>query len=318
MRFLFNMMNHSLLGQSSLEDVAGIMCNQLRALGHEAFWRRENDQWLLGDPGDFNFVVEGFTPHFVEQMKIAKAHGARIICLATEEPTEKGFNQGTQREMVMRQELFAAAGPYLDAILHLVPGQHVTDWYNQHAPAAYAELGYAKSLIRPAADYQLRGFIVKPEPTFDFGFFSSISKRRLKLLKKLANRTGKVKAVRVVGNFPSQDERDQILLDCKVVVQVRKFEEMGLVSSSRCNTALNCGRPVIAEPHLLSKPWDEIVTFAKTEEEFINMALLARGNWRGLHAGQFARFRDRLPPEVCVGEPLRRVGVLPQLQRKAA
>jgi len=316
MRFLSNMMNHSLMGQSSLEDVIGIMANQLRALGHEAIWQRSNHQWLLGDPGDWNIVVEGFTPEFVEQMRIARAHGARFICLATEEPGPKGFNQGTQKEMVLRQEMFPNAAPYLDAILHLVPGQHVTDWYAQFAPTAYVELGYASTLVRPNAQLQFRG-AYGPEPRYDFGFFGTVSKRRKALLKKLANRTGKADVVRIVGNFPSQDERDAIVRECKVILQVRKFDDMGLVSSSRCNTALNCGRPVIAEPHELSKPWDEIVTFAKSEDEFINMALMARGNWRGIWAGQFANFRAKLPPEVCVGAPLRSVGVLPPL-RKAA
>lgn len=316
MRILVNMMNHNSVGQSSLEDVIGIFGHQCRTLGIEIVWDRANNQWLNG-PDDWNLVVEGFTPQFVDQIAWAHGRGARFICLATEEPSDRGFNQGTQREMTARQEMFPNAAPYLSAILHLVPGEYTANWYAQWAPTAYVELGYASSLLRPSAAAQLRGGLV-PEPKFDFGFFGTVSKRRLKLLKKLANRTGKRDAIRVVGNFPSQDERDREILNCKVVLQIKKFEEMGLVSSSRCNTALNCGRPVVAEPHLLSKPWDEIVTFAKSEEEFINMALMARATWRGLHAGQYQRFRDRLPPEICVGEPLRKVGILPQLSMKKA
>lgn len=315
MRILVNMMNHNATGQASLEDVVGIFGHQLRALGHEIVWDRANDQWING-PDDWNLVVEGFTPQFVEQIKWAHGNGARFICLATEEPTDRGFNQGTQREMTARQEMFPNAAPYLSAIFHLVPGDYTAQWYGQFAPTAYVELGYAPSLLRPNAAAQLRGAF-GPEPKFDFGFFGTVSKRRLRLLKKLANRTGKVNAVRIVGNFPSQDVRDREVLDCKVVLQIRKFEEMGLVSSSRLNTSLNCGRPVVAEPHLLSKPWDEIVTFAKSEEEFINLALMARGTWRGLHAGQYQKFKERLPPEVCVGEPLRRVGILPALRKVA-
>ena len=286
------------------------------ALGHEVVWDRANDKWLIG-PDDWNVVVEGFTPQFVDQIRIAHAQGARFVCLATEEPSPTGFNQGTQKEMVARQEMFPNAAPYLSAILHLVPGEYTANWYSQFAPTAYVELGYAPSLLRRNAARQLRG-IPDPEPKYDFGFFGTVSNRRKKLLKKLANRTGKVNAVRIVGNFPSQDVRDREILDCKVVLQIKKFDEMGLVSSSRCNTALNCGRPVVAEPHLLSKPWDEIVTFARSEEEFMNLALMARGNWRGLWAGQYAKFRDRLPPEICVGEPLRKVGILPKLARRAA
>lgn len=316
MRFLFNLMNHSKVGQESLKDVIWIFANQLGALGHEAIWRSANDQFLLDGPDDWNVVVEGFTPHFVEQIRQAHTRGARFICLATEEPTPQGFNQGSQKEMVARQEMFPAVAPYLSAIFHLVPGDYTAKWYGQFAPTAYVELGYAPALLRPNAQLQLRG-LAGPEPRFDFGFFGTLSKRRLNLLKKLANRTGKVSAVKIVGNFPEPAERDRLILECKVVVQIRKFEEMGLVSSSRCNTALNCGRPVVAEPHDLSKPWDEIVTFSRSEEEFLNMALAARGNWRGLWAGQYARFREKLTPEVCVGAPLRQVGLV-TTTRKAA
>ena len=51
-------------------------------------------------------------------------------------------------------------------------------------------------------------------------------------------------------------------------------------------------------------------------EEFFNLALMARGFWRGLHAGQFKKFQEKLPPEVCVGEPLRKI--LTERRRAAA
>ncbi|MEK7749585.1 MAG: hypothetical protein AAB277_01250, partial [Planctomycetota bacterium] len=82
-----------------------------------------------------------------------------------------------------------------------------------------------------------------------FGFFGSLSRRRLKILKTLARYIGSEKAIRVVSDFPTQDERDAAMRSARVILQIRKYDEMGLVSSSRCNTALCNGRPVIAEPH---------------------------------------------------------------------
>lgn len=293
------------MGQRSLEDVVGIFGAGLRALGHRVVWDQSNTKWVGGDSG-INVVVEGFTPAVIEVIAQGHAQGARFLCLATEEPTPTGFNHGRDKEMKMRQEVFPGIAPYIEGIFHLVPGEAVTAWYSQFAPTAYVELGYAPSLIRPPDGI---------EPDYDFGFFGSVSNRRLRILKKLAKRMGTEKAVRVVGDFATQDERDRLMRRAKVIVQIRKHEEMGLVSSSRCNTALSIGRAVVAEPHALSKPWDEIVRFSSTMESFYDTALLVRSMWKGIHASQLAAFKTRLPPEVCVGEPLRKIGIL---ERKAA
>lgn len=299
MRFLVNMMNHNTIGQRSLEDVVGIMGHQMRALGHEIVWDPKNDQLLMKEVG-VNLIVEGFTPQMVQVMSEQHAAGARFVILATEEPTEKGFNHGTQVEMIARQKVFPEAAKFAEGIIHLVPGANVTAWYAQFAPAAYAELGYAHTLVRSSH--------TDVEPEYDFGFYGSVSKRRLAILKRLAKRMGTAKAVKIVGDFATQVDRDQQMRRARVLVQIRKFDEMGLVSSSRCNTALCLGRPVVAEPHALSKPWDEIVTFSSSMEGFYSAAIAARMAWKGVHARQFAAFKEKLTPEVCIGRALDAIG----------
>lgn len=314
MDFLVNMLNHSAMGQRSLEDVVGIMGHQIRALGHKIVWETANVNFITRDRG-YNIVVEGFMPGHDEMFRKAHEAGCRFICLATEEPTPRGFNHGSDPEMRFRQEYFPSAAQYFDGILHLVPGQNVTDWYGQFCPAAYAELGYAPSFIR--------GHDI--EPTYEFVFFGSLSHRRNNILKRLARRCGNefkpcVNAIRVCADFPDQKTRDAILRQGKVVLQLRKTERMGLVSSSRCNTALSCGRPVIAEPHdlNLSKPWDEIVHFTRTMEEFYLHALVVKATWRSVHAAQFDKFKTLLTPEICIGAPLRKIGVLSPLEHQVA
>lgn len=301
MYFNFFLGNHSPKGQRSLEDVIGIVGHQLRALGHNASWDPKNDKLITAGDG-INVIVEGFNDEVVAFVSKWHAQGARFICLATEEPTDNGFNAGTQKEMTKRQVDFAKVAPYLDGILHLVPGLRVTDWYSQHAPSAYVELGYASTLVRRDA---------VREPAYDFGFFGTLSRRRERLLKKLARVTGRPKAVRVVADMATQADRDLAMQDAKVIVQIRKFDEMGLVSSSRCNTALCLGRPVVAESHdiELMKPWGEVVKFAKTDEEFIDLALATRGAWRGVHAGQFEKFKERFTPQFCVGDALEKINL---------
>lgn len=305
MNFLFNTFNHNELGKRSLEDVIGIMGKQMRALGHGAVWQEKNHQWLAAGHG-INIVVEGFNEPTIGPIADAHAQGARFLILATEEPTEKGFNHGTQREMRDRQRDFPLAAKYCEGILHLVPGKHVTDWYSQFAPSAPAELGYAPDLVRRWTS---------PEPVYDFGFYGSVSPRRLKIMKRLSRYIGSQKAVRIVPDFAPQLERDKIMREARVIIQIRKFEEMGLVSSSRCATALSLGRPIVAEPHSNAQEWDGIVKFSKTLEGFYADALMVRTAWKGIHASQFEKFKTTMTPERCIGRALDTIGIL---RRQAA
>lgn len=305
MQFSFWLANHSLVGQRSLEDVIGIMANQLKALGHAAVWDPSNTKLVAGDSG-VNVVVEGFSADSIAVMREYRGKGARFIILATEEPTPKGFNHGTQKEMVGRQAMFPEAAALCEGIVHLVPGERVTRWYGQYAPAAYAELGYAQSLMRVTGE----------EPEYEFGFYGSMTPRRLRMLKRLARYANSQKAVRIVADFATQVERDAAMRQAKVIVQIRKFEPMGLVSSSRCCTALSLGRPVIAEPHELSEPWDKVVRFAESEQSFYTEAMVVRAAWRAVYQGQFDKFKQHLTPQRCIGDALERIGVLPA--RRAA
>src|SRR5712691_1405782 len=300
MQFLFNLFNHNPAGQMSLEDPLGIIGHQLQALGHKVVWEKKNDRFLMPEAG-INLIIEGFTEASAQVINEAHFRGAQFICIATEEPTPKGFNHGRDREMANRQRDFHLVGKSLKGIFHLVPGEHVKNWFSQFAPTAYIELGHAPTLVRPG-DWK--------EPEFAFGFFGSLTRRRLKILKRLAKSLpGVEKAVRVEATFPSQVDRDRIMREAKVIIQIRKYEEMGLVSSSRCNTALCLGRPIVAEPHLLSKPWDEVVKFSASTETVFNDALMARIAWRGVHSAQFARFREKFTPDFCVGRALREIGM---------
>jgi hypothetical protein len=291
--------NHNTIGKRSLEDPLGIIGHMLQQLGHKIVWEPANDRFLLADAG-INILIEGFTPQATEIVKNAHNQGARFIIVATEEPHYRGFNAGRDLEMVKRQKEFPNAAKYCEGILYLVPGLHVHAWYNQWAPAAHVELGYAPTLVRPH-DGQ--------EPKFDFGFFGSLSRRRLKILRRLARHAGSEKAVRIESTFPDQVTRDRIMREARVIVQLRKHDEMGLVSSSRCNTALCLGRPVLAEPHAYAKPWDEVIKFSDSLESFMDDAILMRTAWKGVHAAQFANFREKFTPERCVGRALREIGL---------
>lgn len=292
--FNWCLFNHTAGGQRSLEDIVLIMSHQLAALGHQA---RRDDKNFISAAAGINVVVEGFYVESIDFIARARATGCRFIILATEEPTERGFNHGLAQSMVDRQEAFPEAARHAEAILALVPGSEA--WYGRHAPCERVELGYAPTLVRR----------LRVEPDHDFGFYGTVSPRRHKMLKRLARKMGTTNAVKVIANFADGAHRDEQMMRARVVVQVRLHERMGLVSSSRCNTALHLGRPVVAEPHGLSAPWDQVVKFSETTDKFFEDCVKLRGLWRQVHEDQMNRFRRLLSPEACLGGALGRLGL---------
>ena len=299
MLFRFTTFNHCRQGQIIVEDITRILGGQLLTLGHEVAW--SNDGFVPGRDA-MNVVLESFAddPRTIERMVAARFAGCRFLIVATEEPTAAGFNHGLEPAMIDRQNAFPAAAKLSDGILHLMPGDHVTRWYQQFAPAAYAEIGHAPDLVEDPD-------VV--EPDCDFGFYGKITWRREQMLAQLEQLSG-TSIVRITSLDVPRRQRDATMRQARVIVQIRANDEWGMVSSTRCATALSFGRPVVAEPHPFSKPWDGVVHFSATVESFYEDALQAAKNWRALHAQQLARFKERLSPEVCVGRPLREIGIM--------
>lgn len=296
MIFSLSSFNHSPQGRRALHDVFAVVGHQLIALGHEVRWTEATD--FVGD--GVNVVAESFAdPRHPALPAIGEAHrrGCRFLYVATECPGAAAFNDAADDPgMRDRQAAFPEACAYASGILHLVPGAEVTAWYGRHAPAAYAELGHAPGLERATGE----------EPTLDFGFFGKRTVRREAILAWLQRRG----TIFNVFDFRPAEQRDADMRTTRVVVQVREHAETTVLSSSRCNTALHLGRPVIAEPHAEPGIWNEIVRFAPTLDDFVEEAASALPRWRELHQGQMERFRDLMTPERCVGEPLRRIGIL--------
>lgn len=295
MLFSFSTFNHCRQGKIIVEDITRIMGYQMTALGHEASWTEHPS--FIPAVGGFNVILESFAddPNTIRQIAAAHSAGCRFLYVATEEPTDNGFNHGLEPAMVERQAAFAEAAQYCDGILHLVPGEHVTRWYGQFAPTAYAELGHAALLDQPVGD---------AEPTYDFGFFGKMTWRRGQMLDRLH-----ATVVRIDTLDVPRETRDRLMRQAKVIVQIRANEEWGMVSSTRCAASLNLGRPVVAEPHPDPRPWDQVVHFSESIDAFFADAAAAARDWRAIHAIQRASFERTLTPEVCIGLPLRKIGI---------
>lgn len=299
MMFNFSSFNHCYHGRVIIEDITRTMACQLVALGHDMIMTEEPD--FIGGAGGYNVILESFAdnPDTIRRIGEAHSRGCRFIIVATEEPSSAGFNAGIDPAMVDRQNAFPEAARYADGILHLIPGADVNRWYSQFAPSAYAEIGYAPGFVDDVDD------IV---PDRDFGFYGKMTWRREQMLAEL-ERTGSV--LRITSLDIPRRERDRIMRSARVIVQIRANEEWGAISSTRCATALSFGRPVMAEPHPIPGPWAGIVHFSDSVGAFYADARSALPRWRDEHAQQFARFKDQLSPERCIGEPLRNIGILP-------
>lgn len=294
MRFRFSTFNHCDMGKRGLEDLIAIVGGQMTALGHVV---DHDGQFLHGEDG-VNVLIEAFDdPAHLDRIADARERGCRFLYIATEEPTKNGFNHGVAPGMIDRQHAFPAAAQYADGILHLVPGADVTRWYAQFAPAACAELGHAPSMV-------YEGPAVAPE--YDFGFYGQVTYRRQKILDRLRE----LGSVHVLPNIAlPAAARDAEMRRVRTVVTIREHDDMGFVSSSRCATALCLGRPVVGEPHAVSRGWDQVVRFSNSLESFYFDAKDAAFTWEALHARQFAKFKELFSPEACIGRPLSEIGI---------
>jgi hypothetical protein len=299
MLFNFTTFNHCHQGQVILEDVTKIMGGQLEALGHGAAYQNAG---FVGPDDGWNVVIESFAddPRTIETIAGAHAMGCKFIYVGTEEPTPSGFNHGLEPAMIDRQNAFAPAARYCDGILALMPGEHVTRWYSNFAPTAHAELGYTPGLVG-APDI---------EPDIDFGFYGKMSWRRDQILRTLEAMTG-TEITKITTLDVPREERDAAMRRARVIIQVRANEEWGLLSNTRCATALMMGRPVVAEPHRDRGAWDGVIHFSDTIESFYLDAMATARAWRDVHAAQVARFKETLTPQFCIGDPLRRIGIIP-------
>ena len=110
--------------------------------------------------------------------------------------------------------------------------------------------------------------------------------------------------LRVIESLADSEHRDREMGRCRVILQIRASDKLGLVSSSRCATALHLGRPVVAEPHKLDGHWKDVVHFSKSLDDFVSDAIKVRAFWQSYHDKQLAQFRKLFSPERCIGEGL--------------
>lgn len=315
MQFRFLRFQHVLAGRMSLDDLIAVIGGQLVALGHAVEIDDDKlpseggaENFFRTDPGTVNIVFEAFhAPEVLAALQGAAAAGAKIVCVATEQPGvdadgAAAFNHGLTYKAAERCQAFAAAAEYLHAIWHLVPGDAVNAFYAGFGkPAVYLDLGHAPGLREMIDDPGDR-----PAKKYAFGFYGSLTPRRRQMLETLALQSKE--KIRILGATPDGlapwAVRNQAMRECEVGLQLRAYDEAELVSSSRCAMFLHMGLPVVGDRHALDVPWGGIVDLAGEDGRFVALAMDVLQRRRETYTDQWARFAARLTPQACAGAAL--------------
>ena len=309
------------IGQPTLEDPMILLAGQAHDLGFEVMCNggegmsapapgtsdKPPGYWMCRS--DFiNFIFDGFDPDWIiPEMLRAKAHGARIYAIGTEEPGAFGFNQGTPTSVWgIRQknfELACKAGCF-EGVLYFVPQGGA--WYRkQHANAAHCETGYSKSLDDPST----------LEKVFSFVFCGGMGDYRNNVIKAIdAKLGGKHMIARQRPHtlkLPTRQQRDQILRRGKISLQIKPHELSRIVSGSRCAWSLLNGVPVVSQ-FILShgSEWPQVIRMADTRHDFVDFAVDVLPHYQNEYMLQRERFSRIMSPERHLLRAFRELGIL--------
>lgn len=323
--FWFSGFNHSMAGRDTLLDIQASLAGQFRDLGFNC-GRDEGKEALSGmvaNPPYINILMEGFHPGIISELKRAKKEvGARFICIMTEQPGVRGFNDVPDPDMVMRQEFFKEAAPLMDAIWCLVPGSEL--WARRYNPnSVHVENGFSETRWKLFASSQ------RTIPLFHVAFFGGLTQRRHNMLEQLRKRglsylqpmdlpivdDSRARfdpkgATTKSQMYADVDHRNKVIASCRCVVELKPYSKREFPSGTRIGVALHVGRPVVVEKHTVDSSWAKVVDFAKGYDDFFDLVKHVCDNWQESYAEQLAKFRVVLSPEATVGKAIRDTHIL--------
>ena len=294
MHFHFCRFNHCEIGKATLLDLIDAIGGMLVDLGHTV---SRDDDSLMTAPA-VNVVFEAFNRPIVRVLRDARRQGFRVVVVATESVNGWWALNGMIRspEMRKRRRWLPGALKEAAAVWCLVPGQAVVlkRWC---ANAHDIELGLSESRLAALAGAQAQG---KAEPEALFCFHGGLTRRRAAVIN--AFRHGGINVLVPETEYGPLDERNDIIARAMVSLALKPARNWRLVSNSRIQAALHCGRPVLAEDvdDGLASPWRGIVPFVKTPELPVwGIRMAAR--WREEWCEQIERYRELLPPSRAIG-----------------
>lgn len=336
--FWFSGFNHSLGGRETLHDIMFCIAGQLRDMGFscgrdetKVFAEGQIAKFRDGDKRFVNILFEGFHPGIKSEIERTKSEGeAKFICIMTEQPGIRGFNDSTgsgqmDTDMRYRQKFFTETAHLFDAILCLVPGAE--RWARRFNPhAVHMETGFSQMR------HDILGKFRRIEPTYDIAFFGGITLRRHNIIQQLKARglsvvtpsdipmikdhlagMGLPGAVTQAEMYADTDHRNMVVGMAKSFIELKPNPKRQYPSSTRLNVGLHCGRPGIVEKHPIDTVWKQVVPFATGYDDFFNIVAHVVDNWQIEYATQLDRFQRVLSADNCVGKAFRETQLLERI-----
>lgn len=301
MHFHFQLANHYFAGLYRIEDIVAPIMWGLRALGHRV------TTGILPDLPEWPSVVlmlEFFDRiGYPEEVIGWRTSGNRkcfgLIC--TEDIHDPLVMDDA--DYPRRREGLLRVLPHCDFVWPLVPG------YEQgHVDAdrlGFIDYGYAEALRWDGLPLAGRDI--------DVLFYATMNERRRKLAEAFARRGLTVKATR--GFLPSYIRRN-LMSRSKVILDVRRGDDVRYTSPSRICAALQMGAAVVSERFDTSRlgalyPYAEACAFDEVEERCVALARSPDVVERGRIA------RERFARETSMAETMRRAMDLPVFRELA-
>lgn len=303
MHFHFQLANHYFAGLYRIDDIVSPMLWGLRALGH-----RVTTGILPNLPAWPSAVIlleyfdrDGAIDEIVNWKR--GAAGRACLGLVCTEDLNDALVMEDPKFPRRRKNLLQLL-PYCDFVWTIIPGG-----YEEHvAPErlSFIDYGYVEALRRdgwPAAKRDI-----------DVLFYATINERRRKLYESLERQGLRVAATR--GYLPDF-VRFNLMSRSKIVLDVRRGDDVRFTSPSRIAAALQVGSTVVSEFFDTSRlgalyPYTEAVEFAAIEERCVALARAPDVVERGRAA------RERFKAETSMIENLRRAMDLPVFRKLIA
>jgi hypothetical protein len=295
MHFHFQLANQYFAGMYRIEDVVTPILWGLRALGHRVTTGIMPD--LPSWPSVVVMIEYFDRVGYPEELIGWKTTGARkclgMICtediddpLVMEDPRFPRRREGLLRVL-----------PHCDFVWPLVPGYE--SGYVDADRLGFVDYGYCEALRWDG--------LPATERDIDVLFYATMNDRRRRLSDGFARRGLRVAATR--GSLPSYIRRN-LMARSKLVLDVRRGEEVKYTSPSRICAALQMGSTVVSELFDTSRlgalyPYTEACALGEVEERCVALARAPDVVERGLAA------RERFRRETSMADNLRRAMDLP-------
>jgi hypothetical protein len=296
MHFHFQLANHYFGGLYLIEDIVRPIVWGLRSRGHRVTMGFLPDMppWpsvvLIMEYFELDHVTDGFL-----QWKTAAGERKCVGLICTEDIHDKLVMESP--DYPGRRRNLLRVLPHCDFVWPIVPSDYVQ--YVPQDRLAFLDFGYVETLRRDG--------LPPRERDIDVLLYGSLNDRRRCVLDELMSRGLRVAATR--GLLPDYI-RDSLIGRAKVVLDVKRADDVKFTSPSRICTALQMGATVVAEKFDTSRlgslyAYTHACTFDEVVERCWSLARAPDCAELGLAA------RERFARETSMADNLARAMDLP-------